>query len=137
MEPRSFKMQIMNPKTWSAPTITGLPYNFCFIKFLPSCTVDAEYAPYTLFRAPLTPGLGPWLGLGGLYLTKFTTGKVHYNFGLINFARKWLAVAPEEQEAQVLQIRIMGLKHIPSPLKQDCPTTFVLWSFLLVALLRL
>jgi hypothetical protein len=72
----------------SAQTKTGLPCNFCFLKFLPSCTVEAEDAPQTLFRAPLTPGLGSWLGLGGLYLTKFTTGKVHYNFGFINFAQK-------------------------------------------------
>ncbi len=65
-----------------------LPYNFGFIKFLPSLTVEAIDAPQTLFRAPLTPGLGSGLGLGGLYLAKLTIGKAHYNFCLINFARK-------------------------------------------------
>ncbi len=35
-----------------------LPYNFCLIKFLPSLTVEAVGAPQTLFRAPLTPGVG-------------------------------------------------------------------------------
>ncbi len=35
-----------------------LPYNFCLIKFLPSLTVEAVDAPQTLFRAPLTPGVG-------------------------------------------------------------------------------
>ena len=35
-----------------------LPYNFCFIKFLPSLTVEAVDAPQTLFRAPLTTGVG-------------------------------------------------------------------------------
>ncbi len=35
-----------------------LPYNFCFIKFLPSLTVEAVDLPQTLFRAPLTPGVG-------------------------------------------------------------------------------
>ncbi len=34
------------------PTKTDLPYNFCFIKFLPSLTVEALDAPQTLFRAP-------------------------------------------------------------------------------------
>jgi hypothetical protein len=35
-----------------------LPYNFGFIKILPSLTVEAIDAPQTLFRAPLTPGVG-------------------------------------------------------------------------------
>jgi len=74
------------PKTYSTPTKTGLPYNFCFIKFSPGCTVEAVDAPQTLFRSPLTHGLGSGIGLGGQYLTKLTTGKVHYNFCFINFA---------------------------------------------------
>jgi hypothetical protein len=39
------------------PPKTALPYNVCFIKFLPSLTVEAVDAPQTLFRAPLTPGV--------------------------------------------------------------------------------
>ena len=35
-----------------------LPYNFCLINFLHSLTVEAVDAPQTLFRAPLTPGVG-------------------------------------------------------------------------------
>ncbi len=35
-----------------------LPYNFCFIKLLPSLTVEAVDAPDTLFQGPLTPGFG-------------------------------------------------------------------------------
>ncbi len=35
-----------------------LPYNFCLINILPSLTVEAVDAPQTLFRAPLTPGVG-------------------------------------------------------------------------------
>jgi hypothetical protein len=35
-----------------------LPYNFCLIIFLPSLMVEAVDAPQTLFRAPLTPGVG-------------------------------------------------------------------------------
>ena len=34
------------------PTKTVLPYNFCFIKFSPSCTVEAVDALQALFRAP-------------------------------------------------------------------------------------
>jgi len=39
-------------KNMIRPTKTDLPYNFCFIKFLPSLTVEAVDAPQTLFRAP-------------------------------------------------------------------------------------
>ena len=31
MGPRSFRIRILGPKIWSAPTKTDLPYNFCFI----------------------------------------------------------------------------------------------------------
>ena len=31
---------------------TDLPYNFCFLKFSPSCTVEAVDALQALFRAP-------------------------------------------------------------------------------------
>ncbi len=40
------------------PTKTGAPYNFCFIKCSPYRTVEAAEAHQTLFRAPLTPGVG-------------------------------------------------------------------------------
>ena len=46
------------PKNMIRPTKMVLPYNFCLIKFLPSLTVEAVDAPQTLFRAPLTPGVG-------------------------------------------------------------------------------
>jgi hypothetical protein len=52
MVPRSFQIQITGPKTGSAPTKTGLPYNFCFIKLLPRGTIEALDAPQTMFRAP-------------------------------------------------------------------------------------
>ena len=55
MGPRSFRIQISGPKILSAPTKTDLPYNFCFIKYLPSLMVEAEDSLQTLFRA-----LGPW-----------------------------------------------------------------------------
>ncbi len=37
-----------------------MPYNFYFTKFSPSLTVEAAEAGQTLFRAPLTPGVGVW-----------------------------------------------------------------------------
>ena len=52
MGPRSFQIWIMGPKLWS------FPYNFGFIKILPSLMVEDIDAPQTLFRAPLTPGVG-------------------------------------------------------------------------------
>ena len=68
------------------PTKTDLPYNFCFMKFLPSITVEAVDFLQTLFRAPLTPGLGSRLGLGSLNLTKLTSGKEYYTFCILKFA---------------------------------------------------
>ncbi len=40
------------------PLKTGVPYNFCFIKFSPNQTDEAAEAHQTLFRPPLTPGVG-------------------------------------------------------------------------------
>ncbi len=53
--PRSFRIWITGPKMWSAPTKTGMPYNFYFIKFSP---VEAAEARQTLFRAPWPRGWG-------------------------------------------------------------------------------
>ena len=40
------------PKNMIHPTKTDLPYNFCFVNFFPSLTVEAVDALQTLFRAP-------------------------------------------------------------------------------------
>ncbi len=56
MGPRSFQFQITDPKMWSAPTKTEVPYNFYAIKFSPSSqTVEAAEAGQTPFRTPRTP----------------------------------------------------------------------------------
>ncbi len=47
----------------SIPTKIDLPYNFCL--------------------GPPTPGLGSRVGVGGLGLTKLTTGKEYYTFCII------------------------------------------------------
>jgi hypothetical protein len=61
---------------------------------------------------PLTPGLGSGLGLGGQDLTKLTIGKAGYNFCLLNFAWKWLTMAPEAHGAQVLSDPDYGPKNM-------------------------
>jgi hypothetical protein len=57
------------------------------MKFLPSITVEAVDFLQTLFRAP-----DPWfrvsLGLGGLDLTKLTTGKEYYTICILKVACK-------------------------------------------------
>jgi len=40
----------------------------------------------------------------GQNLTRFTIGKVHYNFCFNTFAWKWLTMAPEAHGAQVLPV---------------------------------
>ncbi len=42
---KSFLIWITGPKTRSIPNKTGLPYNFCLIKFLHSGMVEAVDAP--------------------------------------------------------------------------------------------
>ncbi len=113
--PRSFKIQITGQKTWSAHSKTGLAYKFCFIKLLTSCTVEATDSPQSLFGALLAPGLGSELSLGGLYVIRLTTGKVHYNFCLINFAWKWLIMASEAHGSQVLPELDYGPKNMILP----------------------
>jgi len=55
MGPRSFQIQITDPKMWCAPTKTGVPYNFCLIKFSPIQMFEAAEAGHTLLRTP-----APW-----------------------------------------------------------------------------
>ena len=57
MAPEAHGAQVLpdpdfGPKNMIRPTKTDLPYNFCFIKFSPSCTVEAVDALQPLFRAP-------------------------------------------------------------------------------------
>jgi len=57
MAPEAHGAQVLpmpdyRPKNMICPTKTGLAYNFCFIKILPSCTVETVEAPKTLFRTP-------------------------------------------------------------------------------------
>ena len=47
MGPRSFQIWIWGPKRWPTLTKSGVPCNFCFIKFLPKCTAEAPETPCT------------------------------------------------------------------------------------------
>jgi len=77
--------------------------------------VEAVDSLQTLFRAPPTPGLGSRLGVGGLGLTKLTTGKDYYTFCIIKFAWKQLTMAPEAHGAQVLPDPDFGPKNMIGP----------------------
>jgi len=61
---------------------------------------------------PPTPGLGSRVGIGGLGLTKLTTGKEYYTFCLIKFAWKQLTMAPEAHGAQVILDPDFGPKNM-------------------------
>jgi hypothetical protein len=83
MGPMSFRIQIMDPKMWPASTKTGVPYNFCFIKFLPNRMAEATEARQILFRAPLTPGVGVWsriLAMNLLPIEEYTHAKFHWDW---------------------------------------------------------
>ncbi len=50
--PGTSRSRLQAQKFDPPPTITDLPYNFCFIIFLPSLTVEAVDALQTQFRPP-------------------------------------------------------------------------------------
>ncbi len=65
MAPEAHGAQVLpdpdyRPKKYDPPTKTDLHYIFCFIKFSPSCTVEAVDACQIPFRALLTRGVGVW-----------------------------------------------------------------------------
>ncbi len=80
---RSFRIQIMDLKMWCAPTKTGMPYNFCFIKFSPSQMVESAEAGQMLFRAPLTLGVRVWVCNSATNLSRieeYPNAKFHHDW---------------------------------------------------------
>ena len=77
---------------------TGVCYILSFIMFSPKHM--AAEPPHPIV-GPITPGFVSGLGLGSQDMIKLTSGKVLYNFIIINFHWKWLTVAPEAHGAQV------------------------------------
>ena len=58
MGPRSSQIRIWGPKRWLTPTKSGMPCNFCFIKFLPKRMAKAPETPCTPFMHPVLRGWG-------------------------------------------------------------------------------
>ena len=48
----------LGPEKVTCPTKSGVPCNFCFIKFLPKRMVEAPEAPHTPFMHPVPRGWG-------------------------------------------------------------------------------
>jgi len=93
------------------------------------CMANSFWKGFLLNQPPPhRPCLGPPdPGLGGLDLTKLTTGKEHYTSCTLKVAWKWLTMAPDAHGAQVLPDPDFGPKNMirHPPLKQTFPTTFV------------
>ncbi len=77
-------------------------YILSFIMFSPKDTVQAAEPPQSYF-GPITPGFVSGKGLGSQDMINLASGKVLYNFIIINFHWKWLTMAPEAHGAQVIQ----------------------------------
>jgi hypothetical protein len=108
------------------PTKTDLPYNFCFIKILPSLAVEAVDSLQTLFRAP-----DPWFRVKARS-RRSIPDQVDYWEGVLHIlniksclkmidhgSRSTWGPGPSGSGfwAQI---------YDPPPLKQALPTTFVL-----------
>ena len=122
---RSFKMQIIDTKTLSVPTKRGLAYNLCFIKFLPSCTVEAVDALQTLFRAP-----DPWFRVRARS-RRSRTDQVNYWEGKLQLLCNKLCLKMIDLGSRSTwgpgpsRSRLASQKYDPPPLKWSFPTTFV------------
>ena len=109
-------------KICSAPTKTDLPYNFCFIKFSPSGTVEAVLQ--TLFRAP-----DPWFWVRARS-RRSRPDKVYYWEGTLKFWFNKLCQKMIDHGSRSTRgpgpsrSGLWAQKHDLPPLKQDCPTTF-------------
>jgi hypothetical protein len=124
MGPRSLQIQITGPQICSAPTKTDLPYNFCFIKFSPSGTVEAVDALQTLFRAP-----DPWFWVRARS-KRSRPVKVYYWEGALKFWFNKLCQKMIDHGSRSTRgpgpsrSGLWAQKHDLPTLKQDCPSTF-------------
>jgi hypothetical protein len=116
MGPRSFKIQITDPKTWSAHTKIGLAYNFCFIKFLLGCPVEAVDAPQNLFmarsRRSIPDKVCYWEGALQLWFNKLCQKMINHG------SRSTRGPGPSRSG-------LWAQKYDLPPLKWSFPTTFV------------
>jgi hypothetical protein len=130
MVPRSFQIRISGPKIWSAPTKTDLPYNFCFLNFLPSLTVEAVDSPQTLFRAP-----DPWFRVKARS-RRSRPDQVDYWEGVLHILHKnivpendWLWLQ-KHMGPRSFQLQISGPKIWSAPTKTDLSYNFCFIKFL-------
>jgi hypothetical protein len=126
MGPTSFQIWITGPKIYSTPTKIDLPYNFCFIKCLPSITAEAVDSLQTLFRAP-----HPWFRVKARSRRSrpdhidYWEGVLHLLYNKIclkmidHGSRSTWGPGPSGSGLQ-------AQKYDLPPLKQTFPTTFVL-----------
>ncbi len=70
-------------KVFHSNKITGVCYILSFIMFSPKHMVEAA-EPLHPILGPITPGFESGLSLGSLGVIKLTSGKVLYNFIIIN-----------------------------------------------------
>jgi hypothetical protein len=107
------------------PTKTVLPYNSCFIKFLPSCTVEAVDALQTLFRTP-----GPWFKVRARS-RRSRPDQVDYWEGALQLLCNKLYLKMIDHGSRSTwgpgpsRSGLWAPKYFPPPLKRSFPTTFV------------
>jgi len=107
------------------PTKTYLPYNFCFIKFLPSLTVEAVDTLQTLFRAP-----DPWFRVKGR-CRRSRPDQIDYWEGVLHilYIKSCLKMIDHGSRSTwgpgPSGSGFRAQKYDPPPLNYTFPTTFV------------
>ena len=107
------------------PNKTDLPYNFCFINFLLSLTVEAEDALQTLFRAP-----DPWFRVKARF-RRSRPDQVDYSKGVLQLLYNKICLKTIDHGSRRTwgprpsRSRLRAKKYDLPPLKQTFPTTFV------------
>ncbi len=108
------------------PTKTDLPYNFYFLKFLPSITVEAVDSLQTPFRAP-----HPWFRVKGR-CRRSRPDQVDYWEGVLHLLYNKISLKTIDHGSRSTwgpgpsRSGFRAQKYDPPPLKQTFPTTFVL-----------
>ena len=108
------------------PTKTDLPYNFCFINFFPSLTIEAVDALQTLFRAP-----DPWFRVIGR-CRRPSPDQIDYWEGVLHLLYNKICLKTIDHGSSSTwgpgpsRSGFRAQKYDPPPLKQTFPTTFVL-----------
>jgi hypothetical protein len=123
--PGPSRSRLRAQKTWSAPTKTGLAYNSCFIKYSPSCTVEAVDALQTLFRVP-----DPWFKARARS-RRSRTYQVDYWEGALQLLCNKLCLKMIDHGSRSTwgpgpsRSGLASQKYDRPPLKWSFPTTFV------------